>query len=518
MARVVKPGTVFGSVYKPLETGEWKTRVLDSNRKLSEQWRDPEVVEKAVDSIGGVIANWNQKRKGRNAARERLKADEKGQAALKATDPREMAALARDRVNKQAVVDARKMIKRRGLEDDSKIQAAEGLLARAKAQDWEGRAAVTRDKGLKRQQEYVDRRMKQGYGSLAEARSLAARASDADDPNEALRLRKQAALARSLAYDRTRGNLLSDVIGGEIESQETRKDLKELFPPIMRKPEKRQVRSSGGGPKGAMNQDPAKKARQRFNDSPVRQAVVAATELRNAGFQDRNTALRGRPAGFDVIPLGDIESIGIEVSSIPGALMAPGGRVIVRQATPREIEALAKENLSSEVLNARLINDAINAVNRASDPKSLASDAARLARHGRALSAFEAGAASGFRGTPLNFYDMSPNAEADDAWLMGASTVAQPFQAAGGGSSGGGEETEEVLMSVPQSPEQVQQARTDELSRTKQIIRRIRLRYKGDPDGGNARVQQARDVLQVAADAGKPLNSFEQVVAQIEQR
>lgn len=518
MARVVKPGTVFGSVYKPLETGEWKTRVLDSNRKLSEQWRDPEVVEKAVDSIGGVIANWNEKRKGRKAAQERLKADDKGQAALKPTDPREMAALARDRANKQAVVGARRMLKRRGLEDDSKIQAAEGLLARAKAQDWEGRAAVTRDKGLKRQQEYVDRRMKQGYGSLAEARSLAARASDADDPNEALKLRKQAALARSLAYDRTRGNLLSDVIGGEIESQETRKDLKELFPPIMRKPEDNKGRGSGGGPKGAMNQDPAKKARQRFNDSPVRQAVVAATELQNAGFQDRNTPLRGRPAGFDVIPLGDIESIGIEVSSIPGALMAPGGRVIVRQATPREIEALAKENLSSEVLNARLINDAINAVNRASDPNSLASDAARLARHGRVLSAFESRYASAFRGGEgINLYDMSPNAEADDAWLMGASTVARPFQAAGGGSSGGGGETEEALMTMPQSPEQVQQARTDELSRTKQIVRRVRLRYKGDPDGGNARVEQAREIIRMAADAGQPVN-LEQVVAQIEQR
>ena len=112
---------------------------------------------------------------------------------------------------------------------------------------------------------------------------------------------------------------------------------------------------------------------------------------------------------------------------------------------------------------------------------------------------------------------MSPNAEADDAWLMGASTVARPFQAAGGGSSGGGGETEEALMTMPQSPEQVQQARTDELSRTKQIVRRVRLRYKGDPDGGNARVEQAREIIRMAADAGQPVN-LEQVVAQIEQR
>lgn len=517
MARVIKPSSVFNTAYEPLDTGSWKTRVLDADRALSRQWTKPEVVMKAGDAIGGLIANQYLKSSDRSAAARRVREGKEAQGLLKPTSPHEQRLTDRDKINREALFAARETMRRQKLEEPEKVKRAAALIARAKAQDWEGKAARTRGIGEGRVDAHVAARMRGGhfpgsdpkkpdetvyrpaYGSLAEARSLAAGASHPDDPEQALALRNAAALARSRAYDRSRGHTLSDIIAGKVEGEETRRDLKELFPPIMRKPEVKKSRPRGRGPTGAYSQDPAKVLRKRFKESPKVKASRLAVDIRNAGFTDPNKQFIGTPAGMSQVPVGagnlgtQLESMFVEVPAMRvGGTGAGTGMAWIRSPTQYELGLIDKPGgYTREQLYSVLAREARAAFLAAADLNQLKINIGEITQLDAAIEAFALRSAGAHRGVPLS---TDIDKQQQQKWLgTGAimPSVAPPSEPGddpGGAGTGGGADGD--VGAGQQSQENI-------LKSMRMKMRQVRSAYRGDTDDGISpeRLQRAKDIL-----------------------
>ena len=485
MARVIKPRSIFNRAYEPLDTGEWKTRVLDANRKLSEQYRDPKVVAAAGDIIAGVTNRFLTKNRRRNEAEERLRQSKEGQAALQPVSDQERARIERDRINREAVANAQKILRRRKLESPEEVARAEQLMRQSKAQDFVGRAQATQALAKKRQDDYVKQQMGEGYGTVARARALAASASDAKDPAEALRLRKAAALARSQAYDAPMAVRLS--AQPKFESDAVRRDLKELFPPIMREPKDKGKRRGGSGPKGAQNQKPYTDRRDAFERSPVKKQIALAQALGRAGFQNRNQRMASIPAGFSLIEMTPDQ---ISQFNVPPALIISDGKVLARELTGKERSDIRENVITQEAVYANALRDAAQAVYRAEDPEQLRVDIDDVNRYFGYLDKFGAALGGGFRGRRILFGDMGEDALRLEAKFGGLGGVGRPLTAtsssdAGSSADPGDEPTSDAQKSL------------DERQRVQRLLRQVRsaARARNAPDGGAADVARAQEII-----------------------
>jgi hypothetical protein len=498
MARVLKPGSIFNKAYQPLDTGPWKTRVLDANLKMAEQWTKPEVVAKSADLIGGIISNYTDKRKKYKASQERLRASEEGQAQLKATDPAEIARIERDRINKEAVLAAQQTVRRGAeLEGADRFASAQAVLARAKAQDWKGRATMNRAAALKRQQDFVDQEMKKGYGSLAQARGLAAAASHEKDPKEALRLRKEAAIARTRAYDAERPVLLSEQ--AKFDTEQSRRDLKELFPPIMRDPNAGKKRGGrGGGPKGAHANTQSMKAIDAFRASPVKRQIELANSMVRSGYTDRNTQMTNIPAGFGLVTMDPDQ---IAQFNVPSALVLPDGQVMVREFTRQERDAIGRGETTQDAVMAVALRDAVQSMNMADNPSRLQEDTAQMTLYGQILDTWGAKQSSAFRGVPVSLGSIHPDALKLQSRFGGLGGAARPLTATSPGGT-----------KPPDNPITKQQEDRATQAHIQKLMRMVQSKYQSDAGLLAAKRRDAQVIIQA-----NPNVSAEELLAQLEQ-